>query len=67
MLTLKKQRLEEKQRAARKIREKELTEWAPRYFETYFDELSKSTEYRSTNKYWDERKTGQWDNPPDLF
>ena len=62
-----KHRLEEKQRAVRKLREKQGLEWKPNYFEKYLDPDTNSTEYKFTYKYWEDRRMHNWDHLPDLF
>lgn len=62
-----KHRLEEKQRAARKEREKENIEWEPNYFEEYDDEFAGIKMFRFNGKYWTDRKNKNWGHLPDLY
>ena len=62
-----KHRLEEKQRAARKKREKAKLKWKPFYFEEKVDEESKLKYYEFNGKYWEDREKHEWSHLPDLF
>ena len=62
-----KHRLEEKQRAARRKREKEKQQWKAFYFQERKDEITKEKYYEFTGKYWEDREKQQWDHLPDLF
>jgi len=62
-----KDRLEEKQRAARRIREARGETYKPKFFELKFDpELGRDNWY-SNNTYWKRRDQRQWDDMPDLY
>ncbi len=63
-----KHRLEEKQRAARKKREKaKQKKWEPFYFEEKLDEVTKEKYYEFNRKYWNDRAHHNWEHLPDLF
>jgi len=57
-----KTRLEEKQRAARKKREQEGTEYKPRWFEKNADGV-----WTYKGGYWETRLKGEWTDIPDLY
>jgi hypothetical protein len=64
-----KNRIEEKQRAARK-RDQDIKKiHKPVYFDEYHDEHASSNEkaYRFNGKYWIDRENGDWSHLPDLF
>jgi hypothetical protein len=68
LATSEKHRLEEKQRAARKIRESEKLEYKCQYFDQYVDEFMPGAfAYKVNLKYWEDRKTGNWSHLADLF
>lgn len=63
-----KHRLEEKQRAARARREREGTEYKPRYLFPTVDALTGDKVYRMERDYWRERALGDFgENQPDIF
>lgn len=62
-----KHRLEEKQRAARKKREKAKSKWKPFYFVERVDEESKLKYYEFNGKYWEDREKQEWSHLPDIF
>eukprot|EP00163_Fabomonas_tropica_P005932 TRINITY_DN15580_c0_g1_i1.p1 TRINITY_DN15580_c0_g1~~TRINITY_DN15580_c0_g1_i1.p1 ORF type:complete len:644 (-),score=147.12 TRINITY_DN15580_c0_g1_i1:128-2059(-) len=67
LCTSEKIRLEEKQRAARKRREKAGGTWTPRWFEKRFDPESQSEGWTYTGKYWDCRAQQDWSACPDIW
>lgn len=62
-----KHRLEEKQRAARKLRNKEKKDWVANYFIERKDLVTNEVYYEFNGKYWEDRRAGRWDHLPDLF
>ena len=68
MAAKEKDRLEKKQRAARKEREKNKIEYHPAYFKTYQNPEDDQEYFVYNGKYFEEdRKNQKWDNQPDLF
>ncbi|KAF0275367.1 hypothetical protein FOG50_03792 [Hanseniaspora uvarum] len=63
-----KNRVEEKQRAARKKRAAENVKWEPSWFKKDKHPVTKDEYWRFTEEYWQRRKTANWDNKcPDIF
>lgn len=62
-----KDRLEQKQRAVRKEKEKNNIHHQPRFFTEEIDEIDGSKCFRFTNTYWEKRKNNDWSDSPDLF
>ncbi|KNE54947.1 hypothetical protein AMAG_00888 [Allomyces macrogynus ATCC 38327] len=63
-----KNRLEEKQRAARKVREQSGAGHAqPRWFVRDYDPDSRDEYWRFTHEYWACRAKGEWPGVPDIF
>ena len=63
-----KHRLEEKQRAARKLNEELGVEYKPFYFEQVDDEFSAEKKmYKFNHTYWHRRKNLDYDGLPDLY
>lgn len=62
-----KTRLEEKQRAVRKAREKKKQEWKPLWFEEYNDPDTGTTYYAFNGKYWDAKLKNDYSMCPDIF
>ncbi|KAJ3349804.1 hypothetical protein GGF32_005220 [Allomyces javanicus] len=63
-----KNRLEEKQRAARKAREQSGAGHAqPRWFARDYDPDSRDEYWRFTHEYWTCRAKGEWPGVPDIF
>jgi len=62
-----KHRLEEKQRAVRKHREKNNIEYKCKYFEQVLDKYSGEMMYQFNNTYWEKRKGLQYADMPDLY
>ncbi len=62
-----KHRLEEKQRAARKIKEQMQVIHKPKWFTECEDEISGEKTYKFNDKYWDKRKKMDYADFPDLF
>lgn len=62
-----KYRLEEKQRAARRLREARKEKWKPRWFDLYNDPDTHTTYYAYNGKYWDSKLRGDWSSSPDIF
>eukprot|EP00163_Fabomonas_tropica_P007898 TRINITY_DN17539_c0_g2_i1.p1 TRINITY_DN17539_c0_g2~~TRINITY_DN17539_c0_g2_i1.p1 ORF type:complete len:765 (-),score=225.59 TRINITY_DN17539_c0_g2_i1:117-2411(-) len=65
--TVEKVRLEEKQRAARRLREKNGEAWRPRWFEKRVDPDSQTEGWVYTGKYFEVRETQKWDDCPDIW
>ncbi len=62
-----KHRLEEKQRAVRKHREKNHIEYKCKYFEQVLDSISGEMMYKYNGKYWEMRKKMDYGDMPDLY
>jgi hypothetical protein len=62
-----KHRLEEKQRAVRKEREKAGIEYKCKYFEQVLDPISGQMMYKYNGRYWDKRKNMDYADMPDLY
>lgn len=62
-----KNRLEEKQREARKIRKDKGETWTPLYFEEVLDEDTGDKFFKINDKYWLNREHKTWDESPDIF
>jgi len=62
-----KHRLEEKQRAIRKHREKNNIEYRCKYFEQVLDSISGEMMYKYNGEYWDKRKQMEYADMPDLY
>lgn len=68
-----KNRVEEKQRAVRKIREQNGEEFKPMWFEKAVDKTSGEEYWKFNNKYWRERERAgsgmghKWQGVPDIF
>ncbi|XP_065890057.1 oxysterol-binding protein 1-like [Dysidea avara] len=62
-----KYRLEEKQRAARKLRQQKKKEWTPRWFEFIEDPDTKTSYHAFTEKYWDAKLKRDYSCCPDIF
>ena len=61
-------RLEEKQRAARKVRENSNIEWRPSYFKEYTNNEDGKTYYIYNGNYWEkDRREHNWERLPDIF
>ena len=67
MAAAEKHRLEEKQRAIRKHREKNNIEYRCKYFEQVLDSISGEMMYKYNGKYWDKRKEMEYADMPDLY
>eukprot|EP00871_Galdieria_phlegrea_P000234 jgi/Galph1/1210/GphlegSOOS_G5951.1 len=65
--TSEKQRLEEKQRAARKMRETKGEEYNPLWFDWQYDEVTEKNDWKFNAKYYTNRKNRKWDICPDIF
>jgi len=65
--TSEKHRLEEKQRAARKEREKLGVEHVAVYFEEYEDDFTGEKAYKFNGEYWKDRDKQDWSKLQDLF
>jgi len=61
--SVEKNRLEEKQRAARKERKKSKTEWSPRWFKLEVNPYTGKEDWLFTKEYWERN----WDCSPDIF
>ena len=64
-----KNRVEEKQRAARRKREAEGEEWTPCWFVKSRDEVTGEEYWEDNRRYWATRAKGSWveDGAPDIF
>jgi oxysterol-binding protein 1 len=62
-----KHRLEEKQRAVRKQREKTNDEYRCKYFEQVLDSISGEMMYKYNGRYWDKRRKMDYGDMPDLY
>jgi hypothetical protein len=62
-----KNRVEEKQRAARRERETAGKEWKPKWFERKSDPTTGETYWESTGAYWDRRMEKDWSVCDDIF
>ena len=62
-----KHRLEEKQRTARKLREKNDEEWVASYFEHVDHEVTGEKMWVPKRDYWNDRKERNWAHQPDLY
>lgn len=60
-------RLEEKQRAARKIQEQKKIEYKPAYFTRVTDPITKEDTYLFNGLYWKDREATDWRRLPDIF
>lgn len=62
-----KNRVEEKQRRARREREQRGEEWKPVWFEKDRDSVTGEEYWRFNGRYWDERSRREWKGVPDIF
>ena len=62
-----KNRVEEKQRAARRKREAEGGEWEPKWFVRRKDEVTGEGYWHGTGEYWQQRKELDWKRCDDIF
>ncbi|KAL8733108.1 MAG: hypothetical protein Q9166_002300 [cf. Caloplaca sp. 2 TL-2023] len=66
-----KNRVEEKQRAKRRVREEQGEEWVPRWFKKAKDEVTGEEFWRCTREYWKLReevgKGGEWKDVEEIF
>ena len=62
-----KNRVEEKQRAARRKREAEGAEWEPKWFVKRKDEVTGEGYWHATGAYWQQRKELDWKKCDDIF
>lgn len=62
-----KNRVEEKQRAARRKRENAGEEWKPKWFEKRVDETTGESYWHSDGRYWEHRKERDWSVCDDIF
>jgi oxysterol-binding protein 1 len=65
-----KNRVEEKQRAARRVRENEGVEWKPKWFSKKRDELTGESYWAfggEGGSYWESRQKGDWSVSDDIF
>lgn len=62
-----KHRLEEKQRAVRKQREKLGLEYKPKYFNQTIDPHSGENMYQFNSTYWEKRAKLDYSDMPDLY
>lgn len=60
-------RLEEKQRAARRLRESRKERWRPAWFEMFDDPDTHTSCHRFNRSYWDTKLRNSWDCSPDIF
>eukprot|EP00352_Strombidinopsis_acuminata_P000567 CAMPEP_0176339594 /NCGR_PEP_ID=MMETSP0126-20121128/896_1 /TAXON_ID=141414 ORGANISM="Strombidinopsis acuminatum, Strain SPMC142" /NCGR_SAMPLE_ID=MMETSP0126 /ASSEMBLY_ACC=CAM_ASM_000229 /LENGTH=115 /DNA_ID=CAMNT_0017683291 /DNA_START=1587 /DNA_END=1934 /DNA_ORIENTATION=+ len=62
-----KHRLEEKQRAHRRLDEAEKLQWVARYFKQEIDSDTGETYYAYCRDYWEDRRKGDWSHLRDIF
>jgi oxysterol-binding protein 1 len=62
-----KNRVEEKQRAARRVRENEGIEWKPKWFSKKRDDLTGEMYWDFHGDYWEKRADGDWSRCDDIF
>ena len=62
-----KNRVEEKQRAARRVREAKGEEFKPKWFVKQVDKVTGEEYWESTGAYWDARTKGDWSACDDIF
>lgn len=62
-----KHRVEEKQRAARRERERDGTEYKPLWFVKAIHEQSGEEYWKYQDQYWPKRSTHNWENVPEIF
>ncbi|KAL7754497.1 hypothetical protein RI367_000482 [Sorochytrium milnesiophthora] len=62
-----KNRLEEQQRAARKVRDGQGDEWTPKWFTLDQDADTNDTYWRFLGDYWKCREEQRWDKVPQIF
>lgn len=62
-----KARLEDKQRAMRKLKEQQGIDHKPKYFEEYIDPESGEKGYKYTRDYWTDRTKANWAHLEDIF
>ena len=62
-----KQRLEDKQRNARREEEKRKITWKPKYFTESYDDLTGELVYRYSRDYWKDRNEGNFFHLDDIF
>lgn len=67
LATKEKQRLEEKQRLARQLRQERSEPYKARYFEQIEDEDTGEVYYKLSRDYWEDRANRDWHDMPDLF
>ncbi|KAF6001579.1 hypothetical protein F1559_003634 [Cyanidiococcus yangmingshanensis] len=65
--TAEKIRLEEKQRAARKARERDGQPWKPLWFDCFRSAQTGEIEWQFNNRYWAARQKQDWTQCPDIF
>ena len=62
-----KNRLEEKQRQARKVMEQKKIEHKSAYFTLQIDPVTKDQDYIFNGKYWFDREKSNWSHLPDIY
>ena len=62
-----KNRVEEKQRAARRAREAKGEEFKPKWFEKKLDKVTGEEYWETSGQYWKARETGEWSACDDIF
>jgi len=67
MAATEKNRVEEKQRAARRIREAAGEEWKPKWFVKKVDSTTGESFWEFNGEYWRKRKEGDWSVCDDIF
>ena len=67
MASSEKHRLEEAQRARKKLMDKEGKHHQARYFEEKYIEETKETIYVQNGKYWEDRVNKNWDHLTRIF
>jgi oxysterol-binding protein 1 len=64
---MEKNRVEEKQRAARRAREAKGEEFKPKWFEKKIDEVTGEEYWETNGQYWKAREKGDWSICDDIF
>ena len=64
---IEKNRVEEKQRAARRAREAKGEEFKPKWFEKRLDTVTGEEFWETTGRYWKAREMGDWSVCDDIF
>lgn len=65
--SIEKERLENKQRRARKLREESQIVYKPNYFQETIDQETQEVYYKYIRDYWKDREESNWEHLADLF